>query len=249
MKKRNVFAVVLSYGIVCGIGWLASAGLAYMAYNKSLKKMALYSSISYVVFYIVFIGLFSAVWDSVRKGEKNCTSDIGDIKKGKRSSREFLAYSICSFILIAGAIATTLLPAFNLEENLGEAYNIQAGTLTGSNLTGKKDTEAKLDENQVSQFNPDPKFEIPPVSIIAPKPLLLSEEGKEYIEKFNKLNHYITNDEKMTAYSNKKFQQSDINGSGSLVTDEFKKFITEMMTRKGLPPPSDIKIIDRKSVV
>lgn len=166
-----------------------------------------------------------------------------DYKKGAiRSSREFLAYSICSFVLIFVAILLTILPGSGMEE--AEA---KEGPIASE--APKKEEVKKEEVKKEPQTIPPPaveqKKEVPPPEKKEEKPAkpqAKTEVGKEFIDKFNRVNKYLADDEKMKNYSDKQFKSHDADNSGNLALSEFKAFVTEIMTKKGLPPPPDDKI-------
>jgi len=65
--------------------------------------------------YVIFIGLFGAVMLQINTENKDMNRLCKEVKKKlRRSGDEFMGYSICSFILIFGAILCTGIPLVTL---------------------------------------------------------------------------------------------------------------------------------------
>eukprot|EP00826_Nyctotherus_ovalis_P049785 TRINITY_DN603_c0_g2_i10.p2 TRINITY_DN603_c0_g2~~TRINITY_DN603_c0_g2_i10.p2 ORF type:complete len:141 (-),score=30.82 TRINITY_DN603_c0_g2_i10:126-548(-) len=116
VKDLNGYGTVMAFAFVCGVGWIIAAILAFCAASNWSKTLAIISGIIFLGLYIVFLGLFATTWHSVKKVDDDCWAYACDDfkKKAKRSSREFLAYSICGFILILLCIFFTLIPGFSM---------------------------------------------------------------------------------------------------------------------------------------
>jgi len=225
--KLKGFNLVLAYAITCGIGWVVSGGIAAIAAVLNIKLAALAAAGAFTAFYITFIILFYIVWDSVRKVNKECLDKVCRAVRrgGKRSANEFLAYSICSFVLILGAIVCCFLGALSLEEDSSGAGQPGAGEV-------KQDDDPVKGEYELA-VSQEPKTEERPE---------LSAVAQEYIKKFTELNKYIADKHKMERYTNRKFDQIDTDKSGTVDFSEFKGFVNKIMGNKGLPPPSDRKV-------
>ena len=215
--KLKGFNLVLAYAITCGIGWVVSGGIAAIAAVLNIKLAALAAAGAFTAFYITFIILFYIVWDSVRKVNKECLDKVCRAVRrgGKRSANEFLAYSICSFVLILGAIVCCFLGALSLEEDFSGAGQVKQGGLIIIIASQEPRTEERPELSTVAQ---------------------------EYIKKFTELNKYIADKNKMERYADKKFDETDSDKSGILDFSEFKVFVNKIMGNKGLPPPSDRKV-------
>eukprot|EP00826_Nyctotherus_ovalis_P012755 TRINITY_DN1339_c0_g1_i11.p2 TRINITY_DN1339_c0_g1~~TRINITY_DN1339_c0_g1_i11.p2 ORF type:complete len:388 (+),score=163.48 TRINITY_DN1339_c0_g1_i11:48-1211(+) len=98
------------------------------------------------------------------------------------------------------------------------------------------------DGKEGEETKQDPKGGSPGKNSPPKKPAGVSLAGKEYLEKFKKLNRYIADKNKMQKYADKKFDQTDKDKSGTLTLREFKDFVVGLMKQKNLPPPSDRKI-------
>ena len=230
--KLKGFNLVLAYAITCGIGWLISGGIAGAGAVLDIKLAGFAAAGAFAVFYIIFIVLFSIVWHSVRKVNKECLDKAcrGVRRGGKRSANEFLAYSICSFVLILGAIACCVLGALSPEEDSSGAKQPGAGEVKQEDHQVAGEERKGEYEQAASQ---EPKTEERPE---------LSAAAQEYIKKFTELNKYIADKNKMERYTNKKFDQTDTDKSGTIDFSEFKGFVNKIMGNKGLPPPSDRKV-------
>lgn len=247
------YRYVYAYAITFGVGWILCAIVAIVAVIISNKIVAFIAGGLFAAFYIVFIVIFSLVWHSVRKVNKKCLNELcKDIKKrGKKSSIEFLIYSIFAFVLIFISIACCFIGALGLESEpeTGGASSAKLASSErgadgrvgvdnqespGEDNRGQEGVSGGGDEGKVTgkkNDKPEPK-----------KPTGVSLAGKEYINKFKQLNKYIADKNKMQRYANKKFDQTDKDKSGTLELKEFKNFVTDIMTKKQLPPPSDRKV-------
>eukprot|EP00826_Nyctotherus_ovalis_P000050 TRINITY_DN0_c1245_g1_i1.p1 TRINITY_DN0_c1245_g1~~TRINITY_DN0_c1245_g1_i1.p1 ORF type:complete len:455 (-),score=186.84 TRINITY_DN0_c1245_g1_i1:99-1463(-) len=247
------YKLVLAYALACGIGWIIAAVVAILASLMVNKMIAFVAAGVFAVFYIIFIVLFGLVWHSVRKFNKECLNKTcKDVKKrGKKSSFEFLAYSICSFVLIFGAIICCVIGALGLDDEPsdgGDPQPVAKEEVVGSaggNATGNAGTVNQMGEGPSSTNRPakadEYEYEKQKEPKTEEKPKV-STAGQEYINKFHQLNKYIADKNKMAKYADKKFDQTDVDKSGTLVLSEFKAFVTKIMTSKGLPAPSDRKV-------
>ena len=108
---------------------------------------------------------------------------------------------------------------------------------------------ASNDQSQISQANepknnpPVNKNPYPNTREDVKMPTGVSLAGKDFAGQFVKLNKYLIDDKKMTAYADKQFKKTDKDNSGTLELKEFKAFVTGIMTNKRLPPPSDRKVL------
>ena len=117
------YGVIVSYAITCGLGWIAAGAVAILATVMSMQLIGFAAAGIFAVIYIIFIGLFSAGWHSVRRFDQKCLNDFCRAirRHGKKSSHEFLAYSICAFILILAAIGLSAYGAIQLDNS--EMFN------------------------------------------------------------------------------------------------------------------------------
>jgi Ca2+-binding EF-hand superfamily protein len=240
------YKYVLAVSITTGIGCIIGAGVAIAAVKMMNKITAFAAGGVFTAFYIIFIVLFALIWDSVRKVNKECLNKAcNDVKKrGKKSSFEVLAYSICCFVLVCGAIVCCFLAALGIEDESSSASGSAAGA-SSAKVVGDSENRMRDEEGQVTAKEGKEAEETKqgkPASSPPRKPAGVSAAGKEYLEKFKQLNKYIANKDKMQKYANKKFDETDTDKSGTLVLSEFKEFVVGLMTKKKLPPPSDKKI-------
>ena len=70
--KLNGFGVVLSYGITCGFSWVLASIITALAFFMNNKIFGFISIGFFSIIYIIFIGLFSAGWNSVRNFNQKC---------------------------------------------------------------------------------------------------------------------------------------------------------------------------------
>jgi len=113
----NVFELVMSFAVVCGVLWIVAGGLSFWAYINTTKTWVIISAFIYLVGYMIFIGLFGAIMVQISAyNSKYYNYDVCDDvrKKTRRSSDEFMGYSICGFVIIATSITCTFVSAFSL---------------------------------------------------------------------------------------------------------------------------------------
>jgi len=111
----DAYNLVMSYAIVCGILWIAAGGLAFFASMKTEKPWIMISAALFFLGYVIFVGLFGAVMLQINEVNKDMDNYCKEVKKKiRRSGDEFMGYSICSFILIFGAILCTGIPLATL---------------------------------------------------------------------------------------------------------------------------------------
>ena len=239
VKDLYGWGAVLGESITCGVGWIISGALAIVAFILTKDLIAFAAAGAFAVFYIIFIVLFSIVWHSAKKISGHCLDKIcKDMRRhGKRSSREFLAYGICAFILILGAIICSVLGALSLSGSSSNSKEID-----GTNGTNRKFEDEKDYEKKKNEGVPPAKSGEEKKSSEVHMPEKVSSAGSEYIAKFKQLNKYIADKNKMDSYADKKFKATDKDKSGALDVQEFKKFVSDIMAKKKLPPPNDKKI-------
>eukprot|EP00826_Nyctotherus_ovalis_P063315 TRINITY_DN9275_c0_g2_i4.p1 TRINITY_DN9275_c0_g2~~TRINITY_DN9275_c0_g2_i4.p1 ORF type:complete len:247 (+),score=20.43 TRINITY_DN9275_c0_g2_i4:212-952(+) len=114
--KFNAYPLVLAYGITCGIGWLLAGIFAIVGGVMLSRCWAVAAGCIFSVFYVVLIGLFAGVWKRINNFESLCSLIACEkyVKKIKRSTYEFLGYSICSFTLILFAILFSFISAYSI---------------------------------------------------------------------------------------------------------------------------------------
>ena len=110
------YSIVLAYAITCGIGWIMAGVFAIIGGGMMSKAWGITSGTMFSIFYVIFIGLFGGAWSKVITYQKSCVDLVCDDykKKIKRSSYEFLGYSISSFMLIIFAIIFTFASSCSL---------------------------------------------------------------------------------------------------------------------------------------
>jgi hypothetical protein len=158
------------------------------------KVLALVSGMVFTMCYLVFIGLFAAVWNSVKKVEDNCLGfGFEDYKKqAKKSSREFLGYFICSFILIFGSIVCTFISAFTISQT----NDLNASNKDTSNLVENKGAitvfpdEYNKDQSQIGPASGDQLKQSQSKEPVI-MPISATLVGKEFSSQFAKLNKYM----------------------------------------------------------
>lgn len=224
------YKYILIISITCGSGYILSAIVALLASVMGNKLVGFAAGGLYAGFYIAFIVLFSIIWHSVRDFNRNCLNKTcNQIKKrGKKSSIEFLAYSICSFALIFVAIICCFLGASGLgeesESGAASAYKPSRDDKTAERVDDEENKPLK-DEHDLPR-----------------KPTEISRPAKDTHGVFKVLNSYIADKDNMQDYSNKKFDETDTDKSGTITLNEFKEFVNNLMAKRNLPPPTEKKV-------
>jgi len=99
----------MSFAIVCGVLWIAAGGVSFLAYVNTKNMWILISASIYLIGYIIFVGLFAAVMLQINEYKNEFDEECPVVKKKlRRSSDEFMSYSICGFVLIGTSIIFTL---------------------------------------------------------------------------------------------------------------------------------------------
>ncbi len=270
LKELTGYEAVVSYAIICGIGWMAAGALAIFASMKQKKFLAMIAGIVLAVLYALFIGLFGAVWDSVRKVNDDCQAVYDACPAlndhAKLSGREFLAYSICSFVLIMAAMVGCFLYAFLAVEGdtAGKvANNGNEATSVMSELPNKQ-REPDVTARALTKPNPMPTEPTKPLesqpapkkaAVIAPPlpapaaaPVAAAPaqqtlaKKNPFAEQFVKVNKYLVEADKLTQTAQKKFAEMDSDHSGKVSIGELKAFVAQIMSQKKLPAPTDEKV-------
>jgi hypothetical protein len=256
IDKLVGYGGVMSFAIVCGIGWILSGLIALAGSLKPDKLIAIIAGALFTVLYAVFIGVFTAVWVSVRRVRKECSyTSVCDayMKRTRKSSNEFLAYSICAFVLIIGAIiccffSSTLITgneeeykAVTVKKTINQSHeeNVEVQK-SGERMNDNQDIEKSKVDN-MSHQQPNADSEIAP---ICGMPIEESKRynGEEFKGKFELLHEYINDPVNMQKYADSKFDEVDTDKSGTITISELKDFVTRIMNSKGLPPPTDQQV-------
>lgn len=255
---------VMTFAIVCGIGWILSGLVALAAHMKPDKFMGIIAGVLFTVIYFVFIGVFTAVWVSVKRVRDECplyTSSCDSYKKRvRKSSIEFLVYSIIAFVIIFLAILCCFVGAVSIE-NDGEEKGESASAKKEAKEYQEVEIRKSSERAHVGTYNPVNKPEeevalnkqnqsdqpLNKESEIVAIPSPEKEEskrysGEEFKPKFKQLHKYLNDPYKMQTYADAKFDEVDTDQSGTISTSELKVFITDIMNSKGFPAPSNKKI-------
>jgi len=243
---------VMIFALVCGIGWILSGLIAFAGSLKPDKLLAITAGILFTLLYLAFIGIFTVVWISVKRVRKNCRfhdkSCNKYMKRTRRSSNEFLAYSICAFVLIIGAIICCFFSMTLITDDEKADQEIPKKKAINEYDEENQKSAGRMEDNQsvgsmdgMPERQPRPEHEK-----VSNYPVLVEESkrytGAEFKQKFQLLHRYISNKKDMQDYVNKKFDEVDTNKSGSISTSELKDFVTSIMKSQGLPPPTDKKV-------
>ena len=250
VKKLAAYGAVLSYGIILGIGWIAAGALALVVYLKGGNKLALVAGIIFAVLYALFIALFGAIWDSQLKIEDDCKpifdNNCSDLKGLLlRSSREFLGYSICAFILILYCIIACFLFALASEAPTEDASK---GEVRGTEQSNIALAPGKSSSTGAGPQGAGPGTQIPVgiPDVIAVTPN--QPAAQHTTDQFAQVNKYLADDARLNKKVDKKFAAIDKDNSGSVVASELEAFVTGLMAKKnlGAPKPEAIAAIVRK---
>ena len=113
----------MSIAIVCGYLWFSAGKTSLIVYHyidagdSGLKKGALISASMYIFAYLLFVALFGIVMNQINY--RNSRFDKIDLcgnmkKKFRRSSDEFIWYSMCGLVSIWICIMCTVGSAYAL---------------------------------------------------------------------------------------------------------------------------------------
>jgi len=105
----DAYQFIMSIAIVCGFAWILAGSFSFLAHSarsNTDKVFALGSLAIYIVGYIIFAGLFGIVMNQINYRNFNASYCL--MEKFRRSGDEFMAYSICGFILIMISIMCML---------------------------------------------------------------------------------------------------------------------------------------------
>ena len=243
--KLKGYGYVLSFAITCGLGWIIGGVVAMLASVTNMQLLGFAAAGIFAVVYIVFLCLFSIGWHSARQFSLRCFTEFCRAIRwhGKRSCHEFLAYSICGVVLILAAIGLSAFGALQLSPDDGQSAKYDSKPADPKPVDPKPEepplnNQGTLPPPPSQPANPEEK----PVKAAKPDPIAPTDAGKDYIKKFVQLNRYITDKEKMENYANKKFDATDTDHSGTITSDEFQKFVNQIMGKKGVPPPKFEKV-------
>jgi hypothetical protein len=242
LKKLAGYEAVLSYAIICGVGWMVAGALALVASSKLNKMLALVAGIIFAVLYCLHVALFGAIWDSVARVEDSCSNFYKSCDEVKaqaiRSSREFLAYAICAFVLILFSIIICLLFHMKIEEGAKGADKVVSAPQ-------EKIANQEMAVIPPAGVTPAKKLEEPSAKP-APGPAAVEKkqeapvsEAAAVADQFGKVNKYLCDDARMEKSAQKKFDAIDNDHSGKVAHAELKKFIAEVLAKKNLPSPDD----------
>ena len=96
----------MTYAVFCGVCWILGGVISIASAITKEKMCRKFGMAIFLISFIVFVGLFGAVMIKVNEEnygyKKLSCSERGS--KFMRSGREFMAYSICSFITITAVI-------------------------------------------------------------------------------------------------------------------------------------------------
>jgi len=121
VSGSNAFELIMTFAVVCGTLWLAAGGLSFWAFRNTTKQWASIPASIYIVSYMIFIGLFGVIMLRINERNREFNDECNDVKKKyRRSGNEFMAYSICGFVLIGASIICTVISIFFAEDKRTE---------------------------------------------------------------------------------------------------------------------------------
>jgi len=116
VSGSNTFQLIMTFAVLCGILWIVAGGLSFWAYINTTKRWVSIPACIYLVSYMIFIGLFGAIMVRINERNREFDNECDDVKKKyRRSGNEFIAYSICGFLLIGASIILTIISVFFAE--------------------------------------------------------------------------------------------------------------------------------------
>lgn len=248
LKKLAGYELVLSYAVILGVCWMVAGGIALMSAMNGNNKLALIAGCIFGFFYLLFVAFFGAIWDSHLKIEDDCKpifdSACSDVKDSlMRSSREFLGYSICAFVLILYCIIACFLAALTSDAQTGDASKGKSAPVDQSKVPlapnpnpsgpapAPPSQSAKPDDKAIAKAptaggNQD-------VIAVAPSQPASAETSRQ----FQQVNKYLADEPRLNKKVDAKFGQMDKDNSGSVAAAELESFVTEIMKKKKMPPP------------
>lgn len=118
------FSYVIAFAVVTGVSWTTAGILLIISAIKRKKKLTIAALVFLGVGYAAAITTFGIVWDSVLRVNRRCLVHVCRQveKRGQKSSKEFLAYAVSSFvsIFVAGVLAFVGYCSFKASYSEGE---------------------------------------------------------------------------------------------------------------------------------
>lgn len=229
--ELNGYKYVLALSVTCGVGCVLSALVGLLAVILVSKTLGQIAGGMLVVFYLIFVVLFTLIWDSVQDFSDSCLEKACEKVKsrGRRSSVEVLAYSVCAFVLVFGAIFCAFLGSLGLDE---ETY-VPNTRYSSAKVVGISDDANMEKANEAAtEYNREE----------GKSNVHSGPANKELVKKFKKLNKYITGKKKMRKCADKKFDKATEDGAKALSSKDFRELVEKIVSKKKLPAPSDAKI-------
>jgi hypothetical protein len=179
--ELNAYPLVLAYAIACGGGWFLAGIFGMIGGVMVSKCWAIVTGTMFSVFYAIFIGLFAGAWVRIKNYETLCINFTCEqyMKKIKRSTYEFLGYSICSFMLILFSILFSFIAACSIKESTTTNRTLQAQNTQRNNITNRSNW-ANAYLNQYMQSTTHYKNSTNQSAIQPPNYLSTSEYLPEY---------------------------------------------------------------------
>lgn len=146
LSRKDVYASLIVYAVLCGVGWMAAGVLSMLAAVKQSRGLARLSFAIFACLYVVFLFIFGSVWSRIKKVEDDCPSfECDDYKEGiQRSAHSFLGLSIVALVLILISTLCTVYVSFCLRTALDPN--------TDSNTRGEPspyDIQAQIKANEM----------------------------------------------------------------------------------------------------
>eukprot|EP00826_Nyctotherus_ovalis_P050618 TRINITY_DN6229_c0_g2_i4.p1 TRINITY_DN6229_c0_g2~~TRINITY_DN6229_c0_g2_i4.p1 ORF type:complete len:213 (+),score=60.15 TRINITY_DN6229_c0_g2_i4:289-927(+) len=165
--SMDVFTQLVACSFICGLSWIGAGVLACLGSMHTSHRITMVSIIVFALAFLAFVILFGLVWDKALEVRSDCLENECEPFKSKarKSSNEFLGYSICTFILIPAAIGLTVASWFSVRVH---EYFVSKKEKTATNA-GRKDklgmtteladaSKTEIDNTQLGHENePDEK--------------------------------------------------------------------------------------------
>eukprot|EP01022_Parablepharisma_sp_SALTPOND_P022438 TRINITY_DN455_c0_g3_i1.p2 TRINITY_DN455_c0_g3~~TRINITY_DN455_c0_g3_i1.p2 ORF type:complete len:477 (+),score=44.16 TRINITY_DN455_c0_g3_i1:149-1579(+) len=231
LEEVNAYNYIVGGSIGCSIAWSVVGMIHYyVAKQASIKEMSKgFCCICFILYwcFIPFI-CFSLPIGMLAKVESDCKEFFEaceEFRKGAiRSSREYLAYWVCSCVGIVATLTCDFYLAIKLCPALSESED--------ASVVPK---EPPKDSN-VTKINLNNKAEIVTTE---GKSQVMNDIAKKYTRKFA---NYLLNKEKILKLADRKFLETGIYKTGRTELDAFVKLISDMLVKKDLPIPCPEKI-------
>ena len=163
--SNDMYNLLMVYSILCGAGWIACGVLSCLGSMRMSKALTLVSGIIFVVLFLIFIVMFGCIWSNVSDFYKLLDEECSQINdQVRKSSHEFMGYSVCAFIFIPIASLLTILSYFAIgTQQYLESKNLEKASAgmnrkktLGIPIDAIADTKVDIHSTQMGQDQDEP---------------------------------------------------------------------------------------------